>query len=576
MILALSGTGVSDGIAVGRIHVLSRGELDLPEYHVEDEEIDAQIARLEAAVRSSERSLEAMEGDLANAGGPAVDLLQMHRMMLRDDALVGEAVARIRSDGINAEWALERQAVTMRRQFDRIEDEYLALRREDLDQVVGLLQRELAEAGSGLLTVRTPASLERTVVLAESLSPADVAVLQQRGVAGLVAEHGGSWSHSAILARAYGIPMVMGVRRALRVLREGEPVILDSHYGAVLATEDEGLTGHYLEKLQVMERKREQLARYLSEPDRTRDGRRFRLFGNAEQVAELQRCCDAGVAGIGLMRTEFLFTGPEPPGEDEQYAVFREALDVLGGRPLTIRTLDAGGDKLPASLARFSGPNPALGLRGVRMSLALPELFEAQLRAILRASAHGPVRLLLPMLTRIDELNAARDRIAEVRQKLERDGVSVDPELEIGGMIETPAAALQAERFARTLDFLSIGTNDLVQYVLAVDRQDELVSHLFDPSARAVIELIRDVIRAGAVHQRPVQVCGEMSGDPRFVALLFGMGIREFSMPPGRLAAVKAALTGIDGSSCKARVEAFLDGDGTDSIDELIAALQTS
>lgn len=574
MILALSGTGVSDGIAVGRIHMLSRGELDLPEYHVQGEEIDAQVARLEAAGRASERALEAMEREFSETGGPAVDLLQMHRMMLRDDALIGQAIARIRADGINAEWALDRQAVAMRRRFDDIEDEYLALRREDLDQVVGLLQRELAEAGSGLLADRTPASLEDTVVLAESLSPADLAVLHQRGVAGLVTEHGGSWSHSAILARAYGIPMVMAVRRALRVLREGERVILDSHYGAVLATEDEGLTSHYAEKLQLMLRKRERQSRYLSEPDRTRDGLRFRLFGNAERVAELERCCTAGVVGIGLMRTEFLFSGPGLPGEDEQYAVFREALEVLDGRPLTIRTLDAGGDKLPDSLSRFGGPNPALGLRGVRMSLALPDLFETQLRAILRASAHGPVRLLLPMLTRLDELSTALERIAEVRQRLERDGVPVDPDLQIGGMIETPAAALQAERFAAALDFLSIGTNDLIQYVLAVDRQDELVSHLFDPGSRAVIELIRGVVRAGAIHQRPVQVCGEMSGDPRYVSLLFGLGVREFSMPVGRLAGAKETLTGLDGSACEASVEQFLETDRGDSVEPLIAALQ--
>ncbi len=574
MILALSGTGVSDGIAVGRIHLLSQGELELPEYHVQGDEIDAQVRRLEAASRSSEKALADMERDLSGeTRGPAADLLQMHRMMIRDDALVGETIGRIRADGINAEWALDRQAAALRRQFEQMDDDYLALRREDLDQVVGLLQRELRQAGSGLLAERTPAALDGTVVLAESLSPAEVALLQQRGVAGLVTEHGGTWSHSAILARAYGIPTVMAVRRAMRVLREGEPVIIDSHYSAVLATRDEGLHAHYGDKLKLVARKRRQLARYLAEPDRTRDGRRFRLFGNAEQVPEIERCVAAGVTGIGLMRTEFLFSGDEVPDEQRQYEAFREALAALDGRALTIRTLDAGGDKLPASLARFSGPNPALGLRGVRMSLAMSELFEIQLRAILRASVHGPVRVLLPMLTRLDELAAARERIAAVRQQLEGEGVAVDPELQIGGMIETPAAALQAERFASALDFLSIGTNDLVQYVLAVDRQDERVSHLFDPASRAVIDLIAGVVGGAARHQRPVQVCGEMAGDPRYVALLMGLGVREFSMPPGQLAAVKAALTGLDAAACRDEVESFLQVDESDSVGALLDRL---
>lgn len=576
MILALSGNGVSDGIAVGRIHRLSRGELELPEYHVEAADVDAQVRRLESASRACERLLRAMEGDLAGeAHGPAADLLQVHRLMLSDEALIGEAARRIREDRINAEWALDRQAASLRRTLERTEDEYLALRSEDLDQVVGLLQRELAESGSGLLGERAPASLDDTVVLAKLLSPADLVALQRRKVAGVITEHGGAWSHSAILARAYGIPMVMAVRRALRVLREGERVILDSHYGAVLATEDEGLHAHYGEKLRLVRRKQERMERALAEPDRTLDGQRFRLFGNAEEAPEIERCMACGAAGIGLMRTEFLFSGSSLPDEDVQYAVYRAALDQLGGQPLTVRTLDAGGDKLPEALARFDGPNPALGLRGIRMSLAVPELFESQLNAILRASAHGPIRILLPMLSRLDELEAALERIAECRQRLRSRGVAVDPDLQVGGMIETPAAALLAERFAERLDFLSIGTNDLVQYVLAVDRQDERVGHLFDPTSLAVVELIERVVRGGAAHQRPVQVCGEMAGDPRFAALLLGLGVREFSMPPGQLPAVKAVLTRLDAARCRAAVEDYLRAPERDSVEALLDALDS-
>ena len=570
MILALSGTGVSDGIALGRLHKLSQRELDLPEYHVEREEIEREVRRLEAASETCEDMLSRMEAGLPDeAKGPAAELLQVHRMMLSDDTLIGESVRRVRTEGINAEWALDRQAASMRAALERSDDAYLALRCEDLDQIVQLLQRELAQSGAGPLAERIPAGLEGTVVAARSLSPADVAVLHQRRVAGVVTEHGGSWSHSAILARAYGIPTVMAVRRALRVLREGEWVILDSHYGAVLATEDDGLHGHYGEKVRQLARRQARNHRTLSAPDRTLDGQRFRLFGNAERAPELARCVEQGVAGIGLMRTEFLFTDATLPDEETQYQALREAQAVLDGRPLTVRTLDAGGDKLPDALARFDGPNPALGLRGIRLSLALPELFDLQLRATLRASAHGPVRILLPMLTRLDELERARERISECAEALREEGCAVDPDVQVGGMIETPAAAWATERFAERLDFVSIGTNDLVQYVLAVDRQDERVSHLFDPACRAVIELIRHVVRGAAIHQRPVQICGEMAGDPRMVPVLVGLGVREFSMPPGRLAEVKAVLTGLDAAGVRRDVEAFLDASSTDSVDAL-------
>nr|WP_240956214.1 phosphoenolpyruvate--protein phosphotransferase [Wenzhouxiangella sp. XN79A] len=572
--MALSGTGVSDGVALGRLHKLSHRELDLPEYHVEDEEIERQVRRLEAASAACESALAAMEAGLPDeARGAAAEMLQVHRLMLRDDTLIGESVRRVRTDGINAEWALDRQAASMRSALERSEDAYLALRSEDLDQIVQLLQRELAQSGAAALAERIPAGLEGTVVLARSLSPAEVAILHQRRVAGVITEHGGTWSHSAILARAYGIPTVMAVKRALRVLREGEWVILDSHYGAVLATEDDGLHGHYGEKVRQLARRSARQARALAVPDRTLDGERFRLFGNAEHAPELTRCVEHGAVGIGLMRTEFLFTETLLPDEETQYQALRTAQAALDGRPLTVRTLDAGGDKLPEALARFDGPNPALGLRGIRLSLALPELFDVQLRAILRASAHGPVRILLPMLTRLDELERARERIAECAEALREEGVSVDPDVQIGGMIETPAAAWMAERFAARLDFLSIGTNDLVQYVLAVDRQDERVSHLFDPSCRAVIELIGRVVRGAAVHQRPVQVCGEMAGDPRMVPVLFGLGVREFSMPPGQLAAVKSRLIRLDAARARREVADDLAVSDSDSVAALCRQL---
>ncbi|MDT8450722.1 MAG: phosphoenolpyruvate--protein phosphotransferase [Wenzhouxiangellaceae bacterium] len=575
MILSLSGTGVSDGIAIGQAHLLSSGELELPEYEIDERGVENEIRRLREAAERCEQSLLKMERDVAGVrDGPAGELLQAHRMMVRDEMLIGESCRRIREDRINAEWALDQQAAGLRRELKQAGDEYLALRVEDLDQVVRLLQQQLAEQPMSALDERIPHQLDETIVLADQLSPAELVALHRRKVAGLVTEHGSVWSHAAIIARALGIPMVVAVHRSVRLLREGEPVILDSHYGVVLATRDERLHGHYAEKMAASRRNRRQLERYLSEPDRTRDGVRFRLFCNAEMGPELQRCRESAVAGVGLMRTEFVFARHELGDEQGQYEVYREAVDILAGKPLTIRTLDAGGDKLPDELKRLRGPNPALGLRGIRMSLAVQEYFQTQIRAILRASVHGPVRILLPMLTRLDEVEQARDLIAHCRGQLVARGIRPDPETQVGGMIETPAAALLVRAMAARLDFISIGSNDLIQYLLAVDRQDELVSHLFDPAHRAVIETLARIVRGAHAAGRGVQICGELAGDPAYAPLLLGLGVTEFSLPPAQLAAVKATLVRTDAGKCRERVERFLaDGDEGGSGEELIRDL---
>ncbi|MEM1080521.1 MAG: phosphoenolpyruvate--protein phosphotransferase, partial [Pseudomonadota bacterium] len=504
---------------------------------------------------------------------PARELLQTHRLMINDDLLVGDSVRRIRADRINAEWALDRQAGSVRRQFERMHDDYLSLRIEDLDQVARLLQRELQLQPNQGMHERLPHQLNETVVMAEDLSPADMAILQKRQVAGLITEHGAAWSHSAIIARAFGIPMVMAVHHGRRLLREDEPIILDSHYGVVLATEDDRLHAHYAEKRTVAKRNRQLMQRFLDAPDRTADGERFRLFANAELEPELRNAVDCGSAGVGLMRTEFMFSHDQLNEEDLQFNAFVRALELLDGQPLTIRTLDIGADKLPEALRRVHGPNPALGLRGLRMSLSMQEVFQIQIRAILRASVHGHVRILLPMLTRVEEVQQARQLIAGCREQLHVRGVRPDPDVPIGGMIETPAAALMVEPLLRTLDFISIGTNDLIQYVLAVDRHDELVSHLFEPSHRAVIELLNRVVQAGKALDRPVQVCGEMAGDPGLVRLLLGLGVTEFSLPPAHMAGVKASLTQVKADHCRRRMAAFLSSDDDESGVQLMASL---
>lgn len=560
MTLVLNGTGVTDGIAIGTIHQLSSGELELPEYHLEEAAVDREIERLQRAVGRCERMLEQLVGRLrTDAADPAVELLDAHRLMVRDELLLGETVARIRSDHINAEWALDKQAVALRKQFRRMDDAYLAMRVEDLDQVVRLIQRELADQPPPVLDARTPHQLDETVVLAPELSPADLAVLHQRRVAGLITEHGGIWAHSAIVARALEIPMVVAVRPALRVLTEGEPVILDGHYGVVMATRDSGLHQHYAEKLQASRQHRVALRRHLDEPDVTRDGFAFGLYGNAQLPEEIERCYQGRAAGIGLMRTEFLLSGGQIADEESQYQAYAEAVRRMHGRPVTIRTLDAGGDKLPEELARVRGPNPALGLRGIRLSLAISDSFRPQIRAILRASREGPVRILLPMLTGAAEVRQAREIIAACRDQLIERGERPDPEIAVGGMIETPAAALIIPRLAADLDFLSVGTNDLIQYVLAVDRQDERVSHLYEPTHPAVLDLLGRVVADAGAAGRPLEVCGEMAGDPAYLRLLLGLGLTGFSMPPGQLPEAKARLRGSHAGRCREIVAAHLE-----------------
>ena len=561
MSFGLSGLGVTSGIAIGRVHRLTPGELSIPEYHLDDAAIASEIERLRHAFSRSDAFLKNLLRRLEPDGGEtARELLEAHRLILRDPLLSEAAETLVREQRINAEWALVRQTEILQTEFRRMADDYLALRREDLEQTVSLVQRELADQPATLIGSQVPHQLADSVVVASELGPAEMTVLAQRKVAGLITEHGGPWSHSAILARSLEIPMLVGVPHALQLLLEDETVIVDGHYGAVLGRPDDGLLGHYRSKREAWRQRLIDLRRYLGRPSRTRDGQPFSLLGNAELGAEFERCREANVEGIGLMRTEYLYLDHRLPDEDSQYRAYRAGVERMQGRPVTIRTLDAGGDKLPADLAYAQGPNPALGLRGIRLSLALGNLFQQQLRAILRASVHGPVEILLPMITSREEVRQTRAMVADCREELRGEGVHVDPELPIGGMIETPAAALIAEQLAEELDFFSIGTNDLIQYALAIDRSDELVNYLYDPAHPAILMLLQRVHAAGQRKRIKVTVCGEMAGNERTARLLLGLGLNRLSMPPALLPAVKRSLVEADARRCQSLVESYLAG----------------
>jgi phosphotransferase system enzyme I (PtsI) len=538
---ALHGIGVSRGIAIGKVRILQHGQVDLLEYTISPEQIDHEISRFRSALTQARAQLHELRQRIPQ--GTPVDIaafIDTHLLMLEDAPLSREPEEIIRNQLCNAEWALKLQQDALVHVFEAMDDPYLRTRCDDVEHVVRRVVNLLMNKGGSEHEIDDG---EPRIVLAADISPSDLVQLHQQRIAALVTERGGPLSHTAILARSLGIPAIVGVPRVHQYLREDELVVVDGRQGALLTGLDaKGL--EFYRKLQRGEQKaRIELRKLKDKPSVTLDGVSINLQANIELPEDIAAMRKVGAAGVGLYRTEFLFMNrTTPPDEEEQYQVYRHTVKRMNGAPLTIRTLDLGADKemIPG---QANCRNPALGLRAIRLCLKEPELFRPQLRAILRASAHGPVKLLIPMLTSISELRPIRQLLAEVRRELVAENHRFDANLPIGAMIEVPAAALCADSFARELDFLSIGTNDLIQYTLATDRIDEEVNHLYDPLNIAVLRLIRDTIRAGTEARIPVSLCGEMASDPTFTRLLLGMGLTDFSMPASALLQVKHIVT---------------------------------
>ena len=540
MTLALTGIGITTTrtVAIGAVALLQRGPVRVNPRTVEESEVSLEVHRLRAAVaRAGRQLLETRERIPASIPQDIAEFIDAHLMMLEDRTLFDAVEELIRGDGYAAEWALQQRRDTLVQVFEAMEDPYLRTRRDDLDHVVTRVQKILLEKEE-----EAPADLQGRVILAVDLTPADTILMRERGVAGFVTEFGGPMSHTAILARSLGIPAVVGVRRATEYLRQGETVVLDSTAGVVLAGCDASLLEHFRSRLEAERDRAADLLRLRHAPAISADGEHCWLMANIELPEDLAAARENGAVGVGLYRTEFLYMNREsPPGEQEQFETYRAVIQALDGIPITVRTLDLGADKtvdgcqldLPAAC------NPAMGLRAIRLCLKEPELFRPQLRAILRASAFGPVRLMLPMLTNIWEVLKARALVEDCMRELRREKLPFDESIPVGGMIEVPGAALAAESFARHLDFLSIGTNDLIQYTLAIDRIDDSVNYLYDPLHPAVLRLIHHTIGAAQRERIPIGMCGEMAGDRRYIPLLLGMGLREFSMQPGVLLAAK-------------------------------------
>jgi phosphotransferase system enzyme I (PtsI) len=486
---------------------------------------------------------------IQNVGIGAGEIIQTHVMMLSDPHLRESTEQHIRRELCNAEWALQMQLEKVLSEFRSLDDAYIRSRGEDVAQVVRLVQNKLNEEAADKPFENMPDRLADTLVISSELTPGELAILQERGVGGIVTEHGGPHSHTAILASSLGIPAVMGVRRAQILLREGETLVLDGGLGVVYADPDEAIRSHYREVQRITRGFRKSLEAIRDLPAVSLDGQPIGLQANAERPVELQQAREQGAHGIGLYRTEFLYLQGAPPDEDTQVAEFANAIKLLDGLSLTIRTLDLGADKstdyLDFSQLQRSA-NPALGLRAVRLCLRDTDLFKTQLRAILRASALGPVRCLIPMLTSVQEIRMVRILMDEAREELNARGQAYDAHMPLGGMIEVPAAALAIAELAPYLDFLSVGTNDLLQYTLAADRVDELVAHLYDPQHPGVVRLLRYIFREAEAARRPLTVCGEVAGDRQYTRLLLAMGLKDFSMYPGRLLEVKQVVRETD------------------------------
>lgn len=538
MSFAGNGIGITRGIAIGDAHILQRGMLEISPRSIEQIEIPDEIERFRQAVCCARQRLQSIREKIPkNTRSDIVAFIDTHMLMLNDAALVEVPIDLIRQHAYAAEWALQLQKTSLVQVFDTMDDPYLRTRKDDVEHVVNRIQMALHEQDE-----EADHDLAGKVILAQDLTPADTIVMRHQGIAAFITEFGGPMSHTAILARSLGIPAVVGVHGITRIIQQGELLVVDGEQGIILADADDRTLHHYRRYIHSAADQATHRLRLIGQPATTNEGIRVALMANIELPEDIEATRALQADAVGLYRTEFLYMNRQGmPDEEEHYQTYKGVIEGLNGIPITIRTLDLGADKQVDGCTTASC-NPALGLRAIRLCLKEPKMFQPQIRAILRAAIHGPVRIMIPMLSNLQEIRKLRAIITETKLALALEGIPFADNIPIGGMIEVPAAALSADAFSKELDFLSIGTNDLIQYTLAIDRVDDEVNYLYDPLHPAILRLIQMVINAGEKAGIPVSMCGEMAGDPRYIPLLIGMGLREFSMQPGSLLIAKECL----------------------------------
>jgi len=561
MTFAIHGLTVSRGIAIGRAVLVASSRVDVAHYFIEAGDVAKEIDRVRAGRDAVVEEIQRLQASVAHMGPKETShelgaMLDVHLMLLQDVELINGVKHWITDRLYNAEWALTTQLEIIARYFDEMEDEYLRERKADVEQIVERILRAMQGTASPLVAQSSPRGLRKPsqqdlllddtvdvplVLIAHDLSPADMLQFKQSVFAGFITDVGGKTSHTAIVARSMDIPAVVGTRSCSQLIRQDDWVIIDGDAGVVIVDPSPIILAEYGFKQRQVELERGRLTRLLHTPAVTLDGERVQLLANIEMPEDAQAALKAGALGVGLFRSEFLFMGRlgRLPDEEEQYQAYKRAVEGMQGLPVTIRTVDIGADKpLDNSQRDTAHLNPALGLRAIRWSLADPAMFLTQLRAILRAAVHGQVHLLVPMLAHASEIRQTLAHIDHARAMLDNRGVVYGP-VKLGAMIEIPAAALSVKLFLKHFDFLSIGTNDLIQYTLAIDRADESVAHLYDPLHPAVLRLVSETIAECRAQGKGVSVCGEMAGDVSLTRLLLGLGLRSFSMHPAQILAVK-------------------------------------
>jgi phosphotransferase system enzyme I (PtsI) len=554
---ALHGIGVSGGVAVGRAQLVSHATLEVAHYAIPPARVDAEIARFSHAVAEVRRELEGLHATMTGGDAPAEfgAFLDVHWMILNDATLAEVPKRLIAEQRCNAEWALAQQLNVLVKQFDEIEDSYLRERKADVRQVVErVLKRLLGKPG----LAAAAGAEHQTILVAHDLSPADVIQFKHHRFGAFLTDLGGATSHTAIVARSLAVPAVVATHNARQLIRENELLIVDGSNNVVIVNPDKAVLAEYRLKQTELELEKAKLKRLKTKPARTIDGEHVDLHANIELPEDLEQVRESGATGIGLFRSEFLFLHRDGlPTEEEQFEAYRAVAEGMAGMPVTIRTFDLGADKDKEGLGGLVrvAPNPALGLRAIRFCLAEPRLFQTQLRAILRASHYGKVRILIPMLASASEIDQTLAMIAQAKETLREQGVPFDSGVEVGGMLEIPAAVLAMGSFLDKLDFLSIGTNDLIQYTLAIDRSDDAVSHLYDPLHPAVLRLLMMAIGGANKAGVPIAVCGEMAGEQQLTRLWLGMGLRNFSMHPAHIPTIKQRVLTSEAGSLKPIIE---------------------
>jgi phosphoenolpyruvate-protein phosphotransferase (PTS system enzyme I) len=572
---SIHGIGVSNGIAIGRAHLISNALLEVVQYDIEIKNIPLEVKRFEDAIAAVRVELNKIKSQLPSDSPKELSaFIDTHLMILNDKSLSSLPKSIIENEKCNAEWAIKKQMDSVVNQFDQIEDQYLRERKQDVIQVVERVIKILL-GHSNQIAAKNKEKL--TILVAHDISPADALHFKNHKYAAFVTDGGGVTSHTAILSRSLNIPSIVALQNARTLIRDNDLIIVDGSQGVVIVNPTLEIQKYYKSLQDSWSDEQEKLQRIKTKKSITKDGALIHLFANIEVPNDIISVNASGATGVGLFRTEFLFMNRQDmPDEEEQFQAYKKVAEAMGKRPVTIRTLDSGADKQTALNNKKNSPNPALGLRAIRLCLSEPKIFMTQLRAILRASQFGNIKILFPMLSSISELRQTKLLLERAKASLRKDKVKFNEKILIGGMIEIPAAAISADIFAQELDFLSIGTNDLIQYALAIDRTDDAVSHLYNPLHPAVLKLIALTIKSAHKYKKSIAVCGEMAGEPKLTKLLIGMGVEQLSMHPSHILSVKEQVLNSSIKNIKTSVLRLLNLNEVDKIETLLKKINQS